>query len=334
MDRRSISFAGLVVLLFILSPLPVAASQDQAALFPGIAANSADAALSGGIVGGVRIFPPDHIWNARVDTLPVDARSAQYVETIGRTAYLHPDFGSGTWDGSPIGIPFNVVNNSTKKVKVSFYYPGESDRVGYPIPANPKIEGGSDHHMLIVQTDEKKLYELYDVRKDASGWHAGSGAVWNLTKYTLRRAGWTSADAAGLAMLPGLVRFNEVKSGEIRHAIRFTAPETRSAYIWPARHEASDNTGTRYPPMGQRFRLKASFDISGYPPEDQVILTALKRYGMILADNGASWYIGGSPDPRWNNDNLHRLQQVHGSDFEAVDCSSLMIFPNSGKVRV
>lgn len=320
MDPRTPAIAVLLVSAFLLLPASAASLPDS------------------GVVGGVEIFPPDHAWNVRVDSLPVDPGSDAFVATIGTNAYLHPDFGSGFWpEGSrkKIGIPVNVVTNGTRKVKVKFRYAAESDRVKYPIPARPKIEAGTDHHMLIVNTDEQVLYELYRVRKDANGrWHAGSGAVWNLSDYRLRTAGWTSADAAGLPILPGLVRYSEVASGEITHAIRFTAPETRSAFVWPARHEASDLAAARYPPMGQRFRLKAGFDISGYPAEDQVILTALKRYGMILADNGAPWFIGGSPDPRWNNDNLHLLQQVHGSDFEAVNCSSLVIDPDSGKAAV
>lgn len=308
------------------------ASDPDGIFVPDLVFNTGPLGINpGGIVGGVRIFPPDHIWNVRVDNLPVDPNSDLYVNTIGRTASLHPDFGAGLWNGHMIGIPFNVVTSSTPKVRVRFDYADESDKVRYPIPAKPKIEGGSDHHMLIIQKDEKKLYELYDVRKDARGWRAGSGAVWNLSRYTLRPAGWTSADAAGLAILPGLVRYNEVASGEIRHAIRFTAPQTRNKYIWPARHQASSLAGLKYPPMGQRFRLKASFDVSGYPPHDRVILTALKRYGMILADNGAPWYISGAPNGNWDNDVLHLLHQVHGDDFEAVDCSSLMINVNSGR---
>jgi hypothetical protein len=287
---------------------------------------------SGPTIAGAHIYPSDDIWNVPVDNLPVDAHSADYVRTIGASAPLHPDFGSGLWDGFPIGIPYNIVSSSQSKKPVSFDYADESDKGPYPIPDSPLTEGGSDHHILILDYNNDILYELYSAEKQPDGsWHAGSGAIFNLSDYTLRPAGWTSADAAGLPILPGLVRYDEVNSGQINHAIRFTAPQTRNTFIWPARHEASSLTGTSYPPMGQRFRLRASFNTTGYSPQDQVILNALKKYGMILADNGASWYISGSPDERWNNDALHALTKVMGSDFEAVDVSSLMTDPNSGK---
>lgn len=291
------------------------------------------------VIGRVQIFPADHVWNVPVDRLPVDAKSAAYISRIGTTKYLHPDFGSGLWNGAPIGIPYNIVNNSVRKQRVTFTYAGESDPGPYPIPASPRIEGGGgsdgDRHLLILQKDEKKLYELYAAEKQPDGsWHAGSGAVYNLSVYRLRPAGWTSADAAGLAILPGLVRYEEVAAGHIDHAIRFTAPATRRAYIWPARHYASSITDPSYPPMGQRFRLKASFNTSGYPAQARVILNALKKYGMILSDNGAAWYITGVPDSRWNNEALHTLQRVKGSDFEAVNESSLQFSLDSGRARV
>lgn len=288
---------------------------------------------NGRSIRGVDIFPADHVWNTKVNTLDADPRSDLLVNSIGRDISLHPDFGSGLWNGKPIGIPFNIVSGSPAKEKVRFYYPDESDRVRYPIPKKPKIEGGSDRHILIVSIGEKKLYELYDAHKRRDGWHAGSGAVYSLTGYELRPETWTSADAAGLPILPGLVRYDEVASGEIRHALRFTAPVTNRSYIWPARHYASSDTSGQYPPMGQRFRLKANFDISGFSLENQVILTALKEYGMILADNGAAWFITGAPDSRWNNTDLHRLHEVTGSDFEAVNCTPLMIDPDSGQAR-
>jgi PKD repeat protein len=288
-------------------------------------------------ISGVGIFPPDHVWNTPADTLPVDPNSASYVTRIGAASPLHPDFGSGLYEGAPMGIPFNIVNNSVTKTTVTFEYDDESDPGPYPIPANPLIEGGStgegDRHMLIIQRDEKVLYELYAAEKQPDGsWHAGSGAVFNLEGYQLRPAGWTSADAAGLAILPGLVRYDEVANGEITHAIRFTAPRTLKAYVWPGRHYASSITDPSYPPMGQRFRLKASFDTSGYPYQARVVLNALKKYGMIISDNGGAWFITGSPDDRWDNDALHTLAQVKGSDFEAVDSTSLMIGQDSGQV--
>ena len=289
---------------------------------------------SGPTVSGVSIFPPDHIWNTRIDSLPVDTRSADYVGTIGSTAYLHADFGSGEYNGNLIGIPFTIVNGSQPKKTVHFEYADESDIGPYPIPDNPFIEGGSDHHMVIIEQDAKILYELYAAEKQTDGsWSAGSGAVFNLSDYSLRPSGWTSADAAGLAILPGLARYDEVTTGEINHALRFTAPSTKRAYIWPARHYASSITDPVYPPMGQRFRLKSSFNTSGYPVQAQIVLNALKKYGMILSDNGAPWYISGAPDEQWNNDALHSLHQVKGSDFEAVDSSSLMINQDSGQAH-
>lgn len=286
--------------------------------------------------GGVGIFPPDHIWNTPVDNLPVDSHSAGYVTRIGITSPLHPDFGSGLYEGTPMGIPYNIVDNSVAKTTVTFEYDDESDPGPYPIPLNPLIEGGStgegDRHMLIIQRDEKVLYELYAAEKQPDGsWHAGSGAIFDLSGYLLRPAGWTSADAAGLAVLPGLVRYDEVANGEITHAIRFTAPRTHKSYVWPGRHYASSITDASYPPMGQRFRLKASFDTSGYPYQARVVLNALKKYGMILSDNGGAWFITGTPDDHWDNDDLHTLTKVKGSDFEAVDSTSLMIDQDSGQ---
>jgi hypothetical protein len=281
-------------------------------------------------LAGCPAYPLNNIWNTPVDTLPVHARSADWVNRIGASTGFHMDFGSGAWNGGPIGIPYNVVSGSQAKVNVTFDYAGESDKGPYPIPASPKIEWGSDHHILIVDKDNCKLYELYNARKVAGKWQAGSGAIWDLYSNTLRPAGWTSADAAGLPILPGLVRYEEVLAGEINHAIRFTAPDTQRAYLWPARHFASDLTSQVYPPMGARFRLKASYNISGFPPKMQVILRAMKKYGIILADNGSPWYVSGVPDSRWDNDMLHLLDVLKGSNFEAVDTSSLMQNANSG----
>jgi hypothetical protein len=290
-------------------------------------------------LAGCPLFPANNVWNAPVDTLPVDARSADYIQAIGPDAYVHADFGSGLWEGGPIGIPYVTVPGSQPPVDIHFTaYGGESDPGPYPVPTDAPIEGGpasdGDRHVLVVDQDNCMLYEMYRAFPQADGsWKADSGAKYDLQANVLRPETWTSADAAGLPMLPGLVRYDEVASGEIRHALRFTAPDTRRAYVWPARHYASELTDLKYPPMGQRFRLRADFDVSGFAPEVQVILRALKQYGMILADNGAPWYISGAPDARWDNDHLHALHQVHGSDFEAVDESSLMIDPNSGQVR-
>jgi hypothetical protein len=293
-------------------------------------------ALAQGDIDGCQLFPTNNIWNVPVNDLPLDSNSATYVNTIGAGAFAHADFGSGLWDGGPIGIPFVVVSNSQPLVSVSFDYSDESDPGPYPIPSDAPIEGGpqssGDRHVLVLDQANCVLYELYDAQPQTGGsWHAGSGAIFNLNSQALRPAGWTSADAAGLPILPGLVRYDEVAAGEIRHAIRFTAPQTRNTYVWPARHEASSRTGAQYPPMGQRFRLKSTFDISSFSPEVQVILTALKKYGMILADNGSSWYLSGVPDERWDNNALHQFSQISGAAFEAVDVSSLMVDPNSGQ---
>jgi len=292
-------------------------------------------------LGGCPVLPFDSIWNVPVDTLPVDSRSADYVASIGSTVGVHPDFGSGLWQGAPIGIPFVVVAGSQAEVEIRYQaYGDESDPGPFPVPRDAPIEGGpssnGDRHVLVVDRDACVLYELYRAFPNADGsWNADSGASYDLASHALRTAGWTSADAAGLPILPGLARHDEVAAGEIRHALRFTAPQTRRAYVWPARHFASSSTNAALPPMGQRFRLKAGFDISGFSPQVQVILRALKKYGMILADNGSPWYISGAPDPGWDDDALvGELRNVKGSDFEAVDVSSLRIHEDSGRARV
>ena len=275
---------------------------------------------------GCQVFPDDNIWNTPVDTLPVDPNSDAYIATIGASTNVHPDFGT-VWEGAPIGIPWVSVPGSQPVVPVSFVYSDESDPGPYPIPPDAPIEGGpdsdGDRHVLVVNRDGCVLYEMfYAFTEDGgSSWNAGSGAVFDLRSNNLRPEGWTSADAAGLPILPGLVRFEEVMAGEIRHALRFTAPQTRKSYVWPARHHASSLTGNQYPPMGQRFRLRADFDMTGFSPEVQVILKALKTYGMILADNGSPWFLSGAPDPSWDDDQLRELRQVVGSDFVAVDVS-------------
>ncbi len=290
-------------------------------------------------VGGCPSFPWDNIWNARVDTLPVDPDSANYIQSIGIDTSLHADFGSGLWNGGPIGIPFITVPGNQPKVPITFGYYTESDPGPYPIPANVPIEGGpkssGDRHILVVDRDHCLLYETWSSYLQPDGsWHAGSGAVYDLRSNVLRPDGWTSADAAGLPILTGLVRYDEAASGAISHAIRFTAVNTRNAYVWPARHFASSKTSLAIPPMGQRFRLKASVDISSYPLPVRAILQAFKTYGLILADNGSNWYISGAPDERWNNSQLaDAFGQLHGSDFEAVDVSGLMVDPNSGKTK-
>jgi hypothetical protein len=274
------------------------------------------------------IFPANNAWNERVDKLPVAASSATLIASIGLDTGLHPDFGSGLYDGRPIGIPFDVVSRPTPRTRVTFDYADESDRVAYPIPKSVHIEGGrnstGDRHAILVDKSACRLYELYALYpKAGGGWKAGSGATWSLRSNAVRPAGWTSADAAGLPIFPGLARYDEVSRGVIDHALRFTVEHTRRAYVYPARHYASSSDDPLLPPMGLRVRLKASVDISGFPRQARIVLQALKSYGMIVADNGSNWYISGVPDPHWSNDDLHTIGRITGSDFEVVDTSSL-----------
>lgn len=326
-----------------LTPTPVPPSSTPTPTSTSVSTATSTQA-TGGVpptIEGCDVFPADNIWNARVDSLPVDANSETYIDTIGPNAEVHADFGSGEWppgSGSPIGIPFITVSGDQPGVPVSFVWDDESDPGPYPIPTNAPIEGGpnsgGDRHVIVLDTENCILFEVFNAFPQSDGsWRGHSGAVFDLGSNALRPDGWTSGDAAGLPILPGLIRYEEVVEGEIRHAIRFTVPQTRSSYVWPARHEASDLAGSQYPPMGQRFRLKSDFDISSYSPPIQVILLALKRYGMILADNGSPWYLSGAPDERWDNDMLHELDQVHGLDFEAVNVSSLQVDPDSGQIQ-
>jgi hypothetical protein len=275
------------------------------------------------------VFPRDNHWNARVDALPVAGDSARLVRSIGLDRPLHPDFGSGMYEGRPIGIPYTTVSRRQRKVRVSFDYADESDRGRYPIPRRAPIEGGrnadGDRHVIVVDRDRCRLYELFAAYPVAGGgrWRAGSGAVWSLRSNRLRPRGWTSADAGGLPILPGLARYGEVRGGAIDHALRFTVQRTRRAFVYPARHFASSSDDPDLPPMGLRARLRGSFDTSGFPRQARIVLTALKRYGMILADNGAPWFISGAPSPGWDNEDLHELRRVRGADFEVVDTSSL-----------
>jgi hypothetical protein len=273
------------------------------------------------------VFPASNPWNQRVDRLPVRADSGAIVGSIGLGATMHADFGSGLYDGGPIGIPYVTIGARQPKVRVSFDYADESDRGPYPIPRDVPIEGGrssdGDRHLIVVDRSRCRLYELYAAYPHGGRWTAGSGAIWNLRSNRLRPRGWTSADAAGLPILPGLARYDEVKRGRIDHALRFTAARTRRAFIYPARHFASDLTDPALPAMGQRLRLKRGYDISRFPRQARIVLQALKRYGMILADNGSPWYVSGAPDRHWNNDQLHTLGRVPGSAFEVVDTSRL-----------
>ncbi len=284
-------------------------------------------------IGGCPVFPVEHFWNTPIDNLPVHSSSSNWIERISLEKGLHPDFGSGTWNGKRIGIPYNLADVRTPQVTFIFNYAEESDPGPYPLPSNALIEEGDDHHLLVVDTRSCKLYELYKVRQTTKGWEADSGAIFDLASFTLRPDGWTSADAAGLPILPGLVRYEEVAEGEIKHALRFTADWTSANHLWPARHHAATGDA-KDPPMGMRVRLRADFDISGFSPNVQVILKALKKYGMVLADNGSDWFISGVPDERWNNDVLvSELGKVKGSDLEVVDTGSMKIEVDSGRAH-
>jgi hypothetical protein len=286
-------------------------------------------AIGAALLAGCPVFPSDNHWNLRVDKLPLHPRSDAIVRSIGENDTMHADFGSGLWEGAPIGIPFVRVRAGRRRVPVRFDFARESDRGRYPIPPSAPIEGGSaadgDRHVLVLERSRCMLYELYDAHPLDGGarWHAGSGAIFDLRSNRLRPRGYTSADAAGLPILPGLARYPEVRRGGINHALRFTASRTRRAFIYPARHSASYYHSRNLPAMGQRLRLKRSFDISLFPRQSRIVLTALKRYGMILADNGSSWHVTGAPSRGWNNDDLHSLHGVPGSAFEVVDTSRL-----------
>ena len=266
------------------------------------------------------ILPASNPWNQRVDQLPVAEGSAALIRTMA-IPRLHPDFSDS--DGAGYGIPYNIVDSNTPRRTVRFDYADESDPGPYPIPAKPLIEDGSDRHLITVDRDSCTLRELFAARQTADGWRADSGAIFDLTSNRLRPAGWTSADAAGLPIFPGLARFHEIADGGFNHALRFTLPMTQRAYTWPARHYASSNTDPRTAPMGLRIRLKASYDISSFGPQAQAVLRAAKRYGLMLADNGSAGYISGAPSRGWDDDDLHDLQQVPGSAFEVVDPSGL-----------
>ena len=285
---------------------------------------------------GCPLFPADSVWHAPVSGLAVHPRSRVYLAAMGSGAGIHADFGSGTWEGGPIGIPYTVVPPGQPKVPVRFGYAAESDPGPYPIPPDAPVEGGpdagGDRHVLVVQAGSCRLYELFDAHRDGGGWRAGSGAVFDLRSNRLRPAGWTSADAAGLPILAGLVRYEEVARGRIDHAIRVTVDRSQAAYLWPARHQAGQ-AGASLPPMGLRLRLRAGVDIGGFPAQARVILQAMRTYGLVVADNGSSGFIGGVPDERWDNDALHQLGRVTLADFEAVDTAPLRVSPASAAAR-
>jgi hypothetical protein len=279
-------------------------------------------ATAAATLAGCPLFPASFSTNQRVDTLPVAPDSAAIVRSIGLDGSIHADFGSGLWDGGPIGIPYDVVRRHAKRSKVRFEYASESDRVRYPIPRGVKIEGGpradGDRHALLVDRDRCKLFELFALRKEDGRWTAGSGATWNLRRTKLRPAGWTSADAAGLPILPLLARYQEVARGRITHALRMTVSQSRRAFVFPARHFASSDTDPALPRMGERLRLKAGVDLSGLPRQARIVARAFKEYGLIVADNGSDWYVSGAPHRSWDDDQLHALDALEGRDFEVV----------------
>ena len=307
------------------APKPVYGSMAKASLGDGANLN------------GAVSFPANYVWNQDVSAAPVDAHSAALIAAIGLTTGLHPDFGSGVYDGAIIGIPYVVVSKSQPLVAIHISpYANESDPGPYPVPPNAPIEGSrpdggfftGDRHVLVIDRDTNRLYEMYAAYPLSDHvWRAQSAAVFHLDSDDPRptaKPGWTSADAAGLPIFPGLVRYDEASAGLIAHALRFTVDHTRAAYVPPATHWASSSVSPNLPPMGMRVRLKADFDISGFPPEAQVILAALKKYGLILADNGSDWYVSGAPDPRWNDDALNTLKRVKGSDFEVVKMDGMV----------
>jgi hypothetical protein len=308
----------------VLDPLPtVAMAPTHQLKSPAATTARAGSALPapGGTaaIAGCPLFPADNAWRRNVSGDPLDPHSAAWVASIGSTAHLHPDFGSDPG----YGIPYTVVPAGQSTVPITFTaYGSESDPGPYPVPLNAPVEAGGDAHVLVASAN-CHLYELYDAKRTVTGWSADSGAVFNLDSDGLRPDGWTSADAAGLPILPGLVRRDEVATGHINHALRFTVSKSQSGFIHPATHSAGSTTDPNVPPMGARFRLKASFDLSGYRGAALVVLQALKTYGMIVADNGSNWYLSGSTDPGWNDDDLDQLKAVPGSAFEAVSSGTV-----------
>ena len=295
---------------------------------------------TGAYLPGTRcpVLPADNYWHADVSRLPVNTRSAAWLSHMqAATRHLHADFGP-SYGAQPVpyGIPITVVNGA-KRVAVRFGYAAESDKGPYPLSTSTLIEGGStaggDRHAIVVDAKTCTLFETWDTHLYRTGWYAGSGAIWSLTSDVLRPAGWTSADAAGLPILPGLLRYDEVKAGRVDHAIRFTTNVTDRSYVWPARHSAGSVSDSAYPPMGARFRLKASFDISSFPRDTRVVLQAMKTYGLVLADNGSPWFFQGTSDTRWGPGIISSLATVPANAFEAVDASSLQVSPNSGASR-
>lgn len=283
------------------------------------------------------MFPANNYWNADVSTLPVSSHSAAWLAHMSPGGFLHPDFGR-SGGKVPYGIPITFVDDTHPLVHVRFTYRDESDRVGYPLGSDTKIEGGrrstGDRHAVVLDTSSCELYETWNTRERDGRWHAGSGATWDLRSNRLRPDGWTSADAAGLPILPGVLRYREVEvTGKVTHAIRFTTDVTQRRHIWPARHDAGSTDDPDYPPMGARFRLSADFPLSGYRPDTVAVLKAMQTYGLVLADNGSPWYFQGSADKRWPPGLISELKTIPASAFEAVDTRPLEIRHNSGATR-
>ena len=289
-------------------------------------------------LGGCPLFPVDNVWHATVSGLAVHPRSNAWLAASGATGRVHADFGAGLWQGGPIGIPFVVVPSGQARVPMTFQYASDSNPGPYPIPASAPIEGGpnatGDRHVLVVVAGSCELYEVYAAQPQPNGsWRAGSGARFDLRSNVLRTAGWTSADAAGLPILAGLVRYDEVATGRIDHALRITVPRTQTSYIWPARHQAGESADANLPPMGAWMRLRSGVDPNRFTGAARVVVEALRTHGGIVADNGSAWYVSGAPDERWDNDNLHTLDVLRGSDFEFVDAAPLQVVPDSGQRR-
>lgn len=287
-------------------------------------------------VAGCQVFPADNWWHADIRALPVHERSGQWLSRMSTHVDLHPDFGPSYGDGPHYGIPVTVVRSTHPKVRVRFLYASESDRVRYPLGKDTRIEGGrnsgGDMHAIVVDRDRCKLYETWATRFRDGRWSAGSGAVWSLRSNALRPDGWTSADAAGLPILPGLLRWREVKRGRVNHAIRFTTDVTSDHHLWPARHHAGSTSSWSYPPMGARFRLSASFSSAGYSTYAKTVIAAMKKYGLVLADNGSPWYFQGEQNRNWPPALVEELKTIPASAFVAVDTSSLQVAPDSAAV--
>jgi hypothetical protein len=306
------------------APLAAAAMLAAGGLGDAVAApaDHGRTAATGPRIAGCPVFPRNDAWNRDVSREPVDPRSADYLRSIGLARNVHPDFGSGRYGN--YGIPITIAPSREPKRGVRFTdYGDESDKGPYPVPAGARVEGGGDRHVLVVQRGGCRLYELFNARRAGGRWEASSGAIFDLRRPRPRPAGWTSADAAGLPIMPGLARPDEASSGAIRHALRFTAPRTQRAYVAPARHAAGASTDRALPPMGLRLRLKRSYSLNGYRGQSLAILRALKTYGMILADNGSPFYISGAADRRWDDEDIEQLKRVPGSAFEAVRAGRL-----------